>query len=143
MTTLTGHAAIDHASRHGLTLSKYADPTEGAREGLTVEQAREVAAEDPALIWCPGIATTADTISARFGDDGQKFTNAAGERLSYVCDEVAVDVHRNDERDATRYQFADGSAIIIAGDGWDLGIAGATCHCWAGAGHAGGCPQAE
>lgn len=50
-TPLTGHDAIDHAEANGLTLSKYADPTEGAREGLSIEDAREVAAEDPNLIW--------------------------------------------------------------------------------------------
>ena len=47
----TGHNAIEYAKAAGLTLNKYADPTEGAREGLTVVEAREVAAEDPSLIW--------------------------------------------------------------------------------------------
>lgn len=51
MTKLTGRAAIDFAELNGLTLSKYSDPTEGARDGLSVEEAREVAAEDPALIY--------------------------------------------------------------------------------------------
>lgn len=49
--TLTGLDAIAHAEAHGLRLSKYADPIEDAREGLTVEEAREVAAEDPSLIY--------------------------------------------------------------------------------------------
>lgn len=48
--TLTGHAAIEYAETNGLTLSKHADPTEGAREGLSLVEAREVAAEDPSLI---------------------------------------------------------------------------------------------
>ena len=48
---LTGHAAIDHAIATGATLNKYADPTEPAREGLTVDEAREIASEDPLLIW--------------------------------------------------------------------------------------------
>lgn len=54
MTTqrLTARAAIDHAAAHGLTLNKFADPTEGAREGLTVAEAREIAAQDPSLIYC-------------------------------------------------------------------------------------------
>ena len=30
---------------------KYADPTEGYREGLTLDEAREVAAEDPGLLF--------------------------------------------------------------------------------------------
>ena len=48
---LTGYDAIDIAEANGLTLNKYADPTEDAREGLTMEEARRVAAEDPSLIW--------------------------------------------------------------------------------------------
>lgn len=51
MTRLTAHDAIEYAAAHGLTLNKYADPTEDAREGLTVDEAREVAAEDPSLIY--------------------------------------------------------------------------------------------
>lgn len=48
---LVGHEAIEHAEKHGLKLSKYADPTEGARHGLSPDEAREVAAEDPSLIY--------------------------------------------------------------------------------------------
>jgi len=50
-TKLTGRAAIDHAERHGLTLSKYADPIEDERDDLAVEEARAIALEDPNLIW--------------------------------------------------------------------------------------------
>lgn len=48
---LTGYAAIDYAEANGLTLSKYNDPTEDAREGLTPDEARKVASEDPSLIY--------------------------------------------------------------------------------------------
>lgn len=48
---VTGWQAIEAAEQTGATLGKYADPIEGAREGLTVEQAREVAREDPALVY--------------------------------------------------------------------------------------------
>lgn len=51
MATMTGHKAIETAEAKGLTLSKYADPTEGAREGLSVEEARAIAAEDPGLVY--------------------------------------------------------------------------------------------
>lgn len=51
MTRLTAHDAIEYAAAHGLTLRKYADPAEDAREGLTVDEAREIAAEDPSLIY--------------------------------------------------------------------------------------------
>ena len=49
--TLTGREAIEYAQQHGGSLSKYADPIEPARDGLTVDEARMVAAEDPGLIY--------------------------------------------------------------------------------------------
>lgn len=51
MTKLNGNAAIDYAETHGLTLAKYEDPTEAARNGLTVDEARQVASEDPSLVY--------------------------------------------------------------------------------------------
>ena len=52
MTTITlqGGAAVDYAYEHDLTLDKYADPIEGARTGLTPEEAYAVVREDPRLI---------------------------------------------------------------------------------------------
>lgn len=58
---LTGTEAIKYAEKHGLALNKYTDPTEEAREGLTVEEAQAVAKEDPSLIW---IAITDDSPDA-------------------------------------------------------------------------------
>jgi hypothetical protein len=46
-----GYKAIAFASAHNLTLCKYNDPIEGAREGLTVEEAEAVAREDDSLIY--------------------------------------------------------------------------------------------
>ncbi len=51
-TTFTGYDAIEHAERTGAELIKHTDPTEGERRGLTVAEAREIAAEDSSLIWC-------------------------------------------------------------------------------------------
>lgn len=48
-TTLTGHEAIAYATRFGLDLTKHADPTEDACV-VTVDEAIEIAKEDPALI---------------------------------------------------------------------------------------------
>lgn len=48
---LHGHDAIEFAFATNQTLSKYNDPTEDAREGLSVEEAEEVADEDPNLIY--------------------------------------------------------------------------------------------
>ena len=47
---LRGYAAIRAAENHGWSLAKFADPTEDARRGITVAEAREIAAEDPSLV---------------------------------------------------------------------------------------------
>ena len=52
-TTLTGYAAIEYAEMYGMRLAKHADPIEDARSDLTIEEAREVATEDPSLIYLP------------------------------------------------------------------------------------------
>jgi hypothetical protein len=51
MKRLEGFAAIEYAEAHGLTLDKYNDPTEEAREGLSPDEARAVAREDARLIY--------------------------------------------------------------------------------------------
>ena len=52
MGNLTGWAAIDAAERdERVALRKYADPVEDARTGLSVQEARAIAQEDPGLIW--------------------------------------------------------------------------------------------
>lgn len=83
--------------------------------------------------------TAAQVISARFGDDGQRWTDAEGVHIEDVC-AAEGDRVRNDERDCTRYVFGDGSAITIAGGGWDLGYA--ECSCWQGEGHDDRCEAA-
>lgn len=50
-TIIRGTEAIALAAALGVTLRKYADPIENAREGLTVEEATEIAREDAGLIW--------------------------------------------------------------------------------------------
>lgn len=53
----------------GVTLNKFADPLEGARENLSFEEAEEIAKEDPGLIWLEikglriDVEDTADLIS--------------------------------------------------------------------------------
>lgn len=47
---LSGHKAIEHVVAHGGQLRKYSDPVEGARQ-VSVSEAREIASEDPSLIW--------------------------------------------------------------------------------------------
>jgi len=48
---LVGWEAIRWYQQQGGHLGKYADPTEGARDNLTVPEALEVAREDPSLIF--------------------------------------------------------------------------------------------
>jgi hypothetical protein len=43
--------ALRTAVEAGGIIGKHADPTEGAREGLTVEEALEIASEDVALVY--------------------------------------------------------------------------------------------
>ena len=49
--SLSGYEAIEYAERTGATLNKHADPIEGARDSLTIDEARQVASEDASLIW--------------------------------------------------------------------------------------------
>lgn len=48
---LNGYEAINYAETNGLTLNKYNDPIEDARQGLTPEEARKIANQDPSLIY--------------------------------------------------------------------------------------------
>lgn len=48
---LHGRPAIEFAEQHNRLLGKYADPIEGARTDLTPAEAREVAREDPFLVY--------------------------------------------------------------------------------------------
>lgn len=41
---------------------------------------------------------------------------------------------RDEFPDVSVWIFGDGSAIVAAGDGWDMRAAGCDWHCWAGAG---------
>jgi len=80
--------------------------------------------------------STAERIAAHFGDDGQNWIDGNGESLGDYVTPYAETTDHDDQRGTTRVQFADGSAIVMAGAGWDLGFsAPATCHCWQGAGH--------
>jgi hypothetical protein len=87
--------------------------------------------------------TTAEQISAIFDDDGSRATGRDGRKLLDVIEAHSPTTSRSDDRSATRYDFADGSAIIVAGGAWDLGIDGCSCHCWRGGGHVDDCHEAE
>lgn len=68
-TRLVGMAAIEAAERMGLQLAKYQDPVEGARDGLTVAEAREVAVVDASLIYMD--VDAADALSDQMQESGE------------------------------------------------------------------------
>lgn len=82
----TRHDAIDYARQNpDAVICKYADPTEGAREGLTIAEAEQILREDPSLIYVVdglsfAISTDSSTeeIKAASADDAAR-KYAAGE----------------------------------------------------------------
>lgn len=48
---LHGEEAFEYARRTGAPLNKYEDPTEGARIGIDLELAEQIACEDVSLLW--------------------------------------------------------------------------------------------
>ena len=46
-----GRKALDYAYRHNVALHKYADPIEGARSGLSFDEADDIVRVDPSLIY--------------------------------------------------------------------------------------------
>ena len=67
MSTIKGISAIAYADAHGLTLCKYADPTDGPCSGLPVADALAIACSDPSLIWCERTVSV-----ALVGTDGMR-----------------------------------------------------------------------
>lgn len=63
---LTGQEAIAYATLNELALNKYADPTEDARGGVSIEEASKIASEDPSLIWIESTRILPTHIIARW-----------------------------------------------------------------------------
>jgi len=84
--------------------------------------------------------TTAQTIAAQLGDDGQTYRTDDGRDLDELCEAAGA---RTDARGSSvRYDFPDGSSIVDScGAAWDLGLPEG-CHCWAGQGHNEDCEHA-
>ena len=122
-TRITGTEAIDYAARTGATLSKHADPTEGARVGLSLAEARTVAREDAGLIYvdttstatcCYEGCTRTATDHDHDGDLACEFHAAQSE--SYVVVEDLDDGPWLDEAGAERVESILGEA------GWTVSI---------------------
>lgn len=75
--------------------------------------------------------TTAEKISAQFDDDGACFFDAHGNDIREVMASEAVEIKWRDGYNCgstVRYTFADDSAILVCGEGWDYGYT--DCFCW-------------
>ena len=128
-TRITGTEAIDYAARTGATLSKHADPTEGARVGLSLAEARTVAREDAGLIYVDTTSTdtccyedchrTATDLDSD-GDEACALHAAQSERYVEVTDlsgEAWLD-----EASAERAE------ALLAEAGWDITIRAPRSH---------------
>ena len=83
----------------------------------------------------------AQRIADLFDNDGQNFMGADGSDLTeLVIDKSCGNIHRP-WTEAIRYEFTDGSSIVIAGAAWDLGLDNRECTCWAGVGHSDECDE--
>jgi hypothetical protein len=80
--------------------------------------------------------TTAQEISSLLEDDGQRFETRDGIEIDYLCKAKRPERTFRDGygTDTYRYDFADGSAIVITDAAWDLAPEGCTGFCWADAG---------
>ena len=63
---LRGWQALEYAAEYPTAqICKYADPTDGARTGLTLDEAKEIGKVDPALIWILDDVTAEQYADAR------------------------------------------------------------------------------
>ena len=65
--------------------------------------------------------TTAGCIAAEMGEDGSRFISEDGVDLDELCDMRGgrlLEVHANQRR----YQFADGSGVLISENSWDMAM---------------------
>ena len=72
--------------------------------------------------------TNAEEIAARYDNDGLHWIDADGVELEELLVSMRAPCEWRDGRgtDVRRYTLSDGSAILLAGDCWDIGYA----DCW-------------
>lgn len=77
-----------------------------------------------------GNATIAEQITERF-TDGASYTTNDGVSFTELIESIDIVYTSTDpERELTRYEFRDGSAIVDSGQGWD--VEGSTPFSWQG-----------
>jgi hypothetical protein len=75
--------------------------------------------------------TIAKRIAGLLGDDGTCWESEDGRHFDTLCEDAGARLSFDRERELTRYEFPDGSAIVAGVAAWD--IEGATPFSWAGA----------
>ena len=105
MLTITGSAAITYASAHWLTLSKYTDPTSPACDGVSVEDARSIAREDPSLVY---ITIDGEQV-ATLRDEA---AHAGDEALADACARVLDGTCTDDDRRVITRALVDAAAQV-------------------------------
>lgn len=75
---MTGRDAIAYAQAHGLALSTYTDPTAEGRDGVSIEEARRIASEDPSLVYLDIPAYIVESLA-------EEATAAGDEALALAC----------------------------------------------------------
>ncbi len=79
--TITGITAIAFARAAGETLSKYADPTDAARAGLSLAEAAAIARMDPSLVYI-------EIERSRFVALRREAEQAGDEQTAGICREI-------------------------------------------------------
>jgi hypothetical protein len=64
--------------------------------------------------------TIAEQIATRFGNDGMQWEDKDGQNLADVCLEEARYHEQDWDKHLDRYEFADGTAIVLGESGWDI-----------------------
>lgn len=83
--TLWGLDAIAYAEAHGLAVAKANDPTEDAREGVSVDDAREIARQDASLIY---VEVPWNTVRQHIAGLREEAAAAGDEDQVEICDDA-------------------------------------------------------
>lgn len=111
-------------------MARYAPECDGG-ERLSCEEGLSFGAANTAVAWFTcweERATDAEKVATLLGD-GRTFVTPDGERIEEVCDRAAGRAPYRDGRGTlpVRFEFPDGSAIVLCGRGWGLQHPNCTC----------------
>lgn len=117
----TVRTAAERAAAEGLTLGKYADSTEDAREGLTADEAVEIAREDASLLYvlrpsCEAALFESDLVCGRGALEG--FTRCPGQTST---ERAVAESDARFETGRARYARPLGTNVRDDHRGWTYG----------------------